>query len=128
MKKIPKISDSEYEVMEVLWASDDYMEVSAVHDALSKVRKWAYNTVGTFLIRLTGKGFLDSKKRGRVNCYFPLISEEEYIRAQTEEFLQTIHKGSKRSLIAALCDSDTDDKELDELMAFVESKHDGKEK
>lgn len=122
MKKIQKISDSEYEVMEVLWASDDYMEIAAVHTALSKVRKWAYNTVGTFLIRLTGKGFLDSKKRGRTNCYYPLITEEEYIKAQTEEFLQTMHKGSKRSLIAALYDSDTDNAELDALIEMVENK------
>lgn len=120
MGRIPKISDSEYEVMEVLWASDHYMEVSEVHNVLSKVKKWAYNTVGTFLIRLTGKGFLKTQKHGRANSYFPIISEAEYIKAQTEEFLQTIHKGSKRSLIAALCDSDTDEKELDELIAFVE--------
>lgn len=120
MKKLQKISDSEYEVMEVLWASDDYMEIAAVHEALSKVRKWAYNTVGTFLIRLTGKGFLDSKKRGRANCYYPLITESEYIKAQTEEFLQTMHKGSKRSLIAALYDSDTDNAELDALIEMVE--------
>ncbi|MDO5396837.1 MAG: BlaI/MecI/CopY family transcriptional regulator [bacterium] len=122
MKKIQKISDSEYEVMEVLWASDDYMEVSAVHAALSKVRKWAYNTVGTFLIRLNGKGFLDVKKHGRANSYYPLITEEEYIKSQTEEFLQTIHKGSKRSLIAALYDSDTDNEELDALIRMVENK------
>lgn len=122
MKKIQKISDSEYEVMEVLWANDDYMEVAEVHNALSKVKKWAYKTVATFLIRLNGKGFLDVKKHGRANSYYPLISEAEYIRAQTEEFLQTIHKGSKRSLIAALYDSDTDNDELDELIAMVENK------
>lgn len=121
MNKLPKISDSEYEVMEVLWASNDYMEISDVMNALSKEKQRAYNTVGTFLIRLTEKGFLKTKKHGRANSYFPAVSEEEYIKAQTEEFVRTICKGSKRSLIAALCDTDTDDKELDELMKFVES-------
>ncbi len=122
MGKLAKISDSEYEVMTVLWQSDDYMEVSQVHKALSSVKKWAYNTVGTFLIRLTDKGYLDAKKRGRANCYYPKITEEEYVRQNTEEFLRTMYKGSRRSLIAALYDDDVDDAELDELIKLVESK------
>ena len=121
MRKIPKISESEYDVMEVLWKDGDWMDVPSIHTALTRVKKWAYNTVGTFLVRLTGKGFLETEKRGRSNFYRAVITEQEYVTSQTEEFLKSVHKGSKKSLIAALYQDDsTSDEEIRELIQWVE--------
>lgn len=122
MGKLAKISDSEYEVMEVIWAENNWIDISGVHQILSKAKKWAYNTVGTFMLRLTDKGYLKTEKRGKSNFYFPLITEEQYVRAQTEEFLNLVHKGSKKSLLAALYDDSTSQEELDDLMRWLEKK------
>lgn len=122
MKKLSKISDSEYEVMAVIWAENDWIDISGVHRILSKAKKWAYNTVGTFMVRLTEKGYLKTEKRGKSNFYFPLITEEDYIRAQTEEFLNLVHKGSKKSLLAALYDDAISPEELSDLKQWLEKK------
>ena len=114
-----KISDSELEVMEVIWKADEWIDIASVHRVLSQGNQWAYNTVGTFMIRLEDKGFLEHVKRGKSNFYRALISREEYKRAETEKFLNQVHSGSKKSLIAALYHGQVEDEELDKLMQML---------
>ncbi len=123
MENHTRISDSEYEVMEVIWSADAPMECAAIHEELSKTKKWAYNTVSTFLTRLVKKGFLAVEKHGRANAFRALVSRQEYVHAQTEEFLRIVHQGSKRSLIAALYDDDVASDELNALIDMVERSH-----
>ena len=111
-----KISEAEAEVMEVVWDSGEWIGVPLVHEKLSENRKWAYNTVGTFMNRLCAKGFLESKKEGKTNLYRALISRSEYKNELTREFLDEIHHGSKRSLFAALYGGKLSDEKIDELM------------
>lgn len=116
------ISDSERQVMEVLWENGGWMDIAGVHRKLSEAKKWAYNTVGTFMIRLHEKGFLNCEKRGRSNFYCARITAEEYRRAETEAFLKSVHRGSRKSLIAALCQDEISDEELNRLMEWVEKR------
>ena len=82
-------------------------------------RKWNYKTVGTFLIRLEEKGVVAGERAGRANQYRPVISEAEYQRRETEEFLRSVHHGSMRSLLSALCGRAPDEKALDELERWL---------
>ncbi len=117
--EVVKISDSEAEVMEIIW---DKGETTAheVHSELLKKKKWAYNTVATFMQRLCDKGFLKIRREGKSNLYSCLISREEYKKSLTREFLNSIHKGSKKSLIAALFDKKLSDEEIDELLNIID--------
>ncbi len=119
MKKFAPLSDSEMEVMEVLW-EDSPLETSKVHQRLSAVKERAYTTVATFLIRMEEKGLLKSEKEGRAKFYSPTVSREEYRRAETEAFLASVHRGSKRSLLAALCGTKLSPEEIDELAKLIE--------
>lgn len=116
-----KISEAENAVMEVLWDRDEWLDVAAVSDALPD-NKWAYNTVATFLLRLTEKGMLEAGKQGRNNVYRPLIDREQYKRAETEEFLNSVHHGSRKSLFAALYGDELSDDEIDKLLEWVEKR------
>ncbi|MEA1962031.1 MAG: BlaI/MecI/CopY family transcriptional regulator [Bacillota bacterium] len=51
-------------------------------------------------------GIISSSKKGKVNQYIPLISENEYKQFETYSFLNTVHKGSVKSFIAALYEGD----------------------
>ena len=113
-----KISDSEYEVMEVIWDKGD-ATVSEVHNALSD-RKWAYNTVATFMTRLSEKGLLSSHSEGKAKIYTPKVNRELYKKELTEDFLNSIHKGSKRSMLAALFDRSVSNETIDKLMNELE--------
>lgn len=111
-----RISDAEYEVMELIWRAPDGMTAAEVHAALSARKKLAYNTAATFLTRLCAKGLLESEKRGKTNYYRAKISEDAYKRDQTAQFLSDIHHGSKKSLFASLFRDRLDEQKLDELL------------
>lgn len=115
-----KISDSEFEVMEIIWENSGWVTINEVHTALSKVKKRAYSTIKTFMVRLCEKGFLESEKQGIANVYKALITKDEYIKEQTHAFLRHIHNGSKKSLIAALYGGKVSNEKIDELLKLLE--------
>ena len=73
----PKISDSELEVMRVLWRAGDALPVTEIRETLQKSRGWEATTVKTLVSRLVSKGVLRQEKRG-VFYYTPQITEKEY--------------------------------------------------
>ena len=68
-----KISDSELEVMKLLWQAEDALPVTEIREALQKSRGWEATTVKTLVSRLVSKG-VNQKKKRKVYYYTPLIS------------------------------------------------------
>ena len=111
----PKISDSELEVMRVLWRAGDALPVTDIRESLQKSRGWEATTVKTLVARLVTKGVLKQEKRG-VFYYSPLVSEEEYNSWATHDLISRVYHGSARDLVAALVRSDGLTKaDIDEL-------------
>jgi BlaI family penicillinase repressor len=101
----PKISDSELEVMRVLWRAGDALPVTEIREALQKSRGWEATTVKTLISRLVTKGVLRQEKR-QVFYYSPLISEKDYNDWATHDLISRVYHGSARDLVAALVRSD----------------------
>ncbi|NMA82970.1 MAG: BlaI/MecI/CopY family transcriptional regulator [Epulopiscium sp.] len=119
MNSIIKISDSEKEVMEVIWAAEEWITIPSIHEKLLENKKWAYNTVGTFVQRLCEKGFLQSKREGKANSYKAIVSKDSYKRALTQSFLNEIHNGSQKSLISCLFDVKLSNEKIDKLLEML---------
>ncbi len=100
-----KISDSELEVMKVLWKAGDALPVNVIHETLQKDRGWEPTTVKTLIGRLAAKGAIRQEKRN-VFYYSPLISEEEYNARATDNLIRKLYNGSARDLVAALVQSE----------------------
>ena len=120
----PKISDSELEVMRVLWRAGDALPVTEIRETLQKSRGWEATTVKTLVSRLVTKGVLKQEKRG-VFYYSPRISEAEYNDWATHDLISRVYHGSARDLVAALVRSDgltqSDIDELRDLFRLEES-------
>ena len=101
----PKISDSELEVMRVLWRAGDALPVTEIRETLQKSRGWEATTVKTLISRLVAKGVLRQEKR-QVYYYSPLITEAEYNAWATHDLISRVYHGSARDLVAALVRSD----------------------
>ena len=101
----PKISDSELEVMRVLWRAGDALPVTEIRESLQKSRGWEATTVKTLISRLVAKGVLRQEKR-QVYYYSPLITEAEYNDWATHDLISRVYHGSARDLVAALVRSD----------------------
>jgi len=111
----PKISDSELEVMRVLWQAGDALPVTEIRETLQRSRGWEATTVKTLISRLVTKGVLKQEKRG-VFYYSPLISEAEYNDWATHDLISRVYHGSARDLVAALVRSDgLTQSDIDEL-------------
>ena len=111
----PKISDSELEVMRVLWRAGDALPVTEIRESLQASRGWEATTVKTLISRLVTKGVLRQEKRG-VYYYSPRLSEEEYNKWATRDLINRVYHGSARDLVAALVRSDgLTQRDIDEL-------------
>lgn len=117
-----KISQAEWDVMEAVWNSTDWLTANDVLERLAGEKQWKYTTVATFLTRLKDKGFLEQSKRGMTNVYRAVMSKEDYKQQETREFVASIHNGSEKSLMAALYGDKLSDRELDELIHWVETR------
>lgn len=98
------VTDSEYQIMKILWESEEKMTVSEVMNSLDS-SEWTASTISTFLQRLLKKGIVACEKKGKANLYYPILKQEEYDLSETESFLSKIYKGSVKNLVAALYES-----------------------
>ena len=99
----PQISDSELELMKIIWSAGGAALYAQIMEALAEEgRSWQKNTVITLLSRLVDKGFLTVRKLGRRNEYAAAVSEAEYQAAQTQALVNKLYEGSARDLVAAL--------------------------
>lgn len=105
MKKLPNISSSELEVLQVLWQAAKPLKIQEICDSLQN-ESWKYNTVGTFLSRLEEKGAVSSEKHNRAKYYKPIINEDDYKQAQTKNFISKLYNGSVKDLAVSLFQSD----------------------
>ena len=100
-----KISDSELEVMKLLWQAGDALPVTEIRETLQRTRGWEATTVKTLVSRLVSKGALRQEKRN-VFYYSPLITEREYNAWATDSLIRRLYNGSARELVAALVRSE----------------------
>lgn len=114
-----KISDSEMEIMKIIWQEGRAVTTA---DLLGRLEsQWKQTTVLTFLKRLADKGVLQVSRAGKANYYEARITEEDYKKQQTQEFLQDMHAGSVKNFLAALYGGEKPGKqELDEIKQWFE--------
>ena len=113
-----KISESELEVMRVLWEAGDALPITDIRRILQDRKGWEATTVKTLVQRLVGKGVLEQEKR-KVFYYRPLVSESEYSGWAVSGMVQRLFRGSAKALVATLVNSDgLSDEDIAELRAF----------
>ena len=113
-----KISDSELEVMRVLWEAGDALPITDIRRILQDRKGWEATTVKTLVQRLVSKGVLEQEKR-KVFYYRPLVSESEYSDWAVSGMVQKLFRGSTKALVATLVQSDgLSDADIAELREF----------
>lgn len=113
MKKFQKLSETEMEVMEVIWALDHPVTSSELLTIFSesKGKDWKGQTIATFLARLVDKDLLLAKKQGRSNSYTPRLTPSEYKKWEAQSVLDVMYKGSVKNFLATLYDGEDMSKE-----------------
>lgn len=100
MKNVPRISDTEWEIMHVIWQRHPATANHILEALAARGPSWHPKTVRTLLARLVRKKVLDFKTSGRTYAYSPLVSEEECIATASESFLERVFGGSLTPMLA----------------------------
>ncbi len=100
MKRTPRISEAEWEVMKILWKASPRTANDIVKELTARTA-WKRETIRTLINRLVGKKVLKFEKKGRQYHYSPRVSEAECIRAETESFVRRFGPGSIEPMLAA---------------------------
>jgi BlaI family penicillinase repressor len=99
MKNIPKISETEWEVMKVLWTKSP-LPAEDIIAQLATQDDWHPKTVKTLLNRLVKKQALGFEKEGRAYRYRPLVREADCVKAVSDSFLDRVFGGSLTPMLA----------------------------
>lgn len=120
-----RMSEAEKQIMEIIWNASHPVTTAQIMERLPKGKDWKTNTVITFLSRLTDKGFVKATRIGKANHYEPRITEQEYRKFETRQFIRDIHRGSVLGLISTLFDSgDLTRKDIEKLMERLKQRED----
>ncbi|CAH0117687.1 MULTISPECIES: BlaI/MecI/CopY family transcriptional regulator [unclassified Paenibacillus] len=113
-----KISNSELEVMKLLWQADSPVSSTEIRSMLQDEKGWEKSTILTLIRRLHDKGVINAEKRD-VFYYSPNISEAEFAEFQMQEMANKLYKGNVKSLVAALCHGGKlSEADIDDLKAY----------
>ncbi len=119
----PKISESEWEVMSVLWNSTEPQTAAAVFAALPAGHGWHQKTVNTFLARLVAKRVAKSSKEGNVNFYAARMRREDCVAREGRGFLERVFRGAAGPMLVHFCEqADLTEAEISELEKLLEKK------
>jgi BlaI family penicillinase repressor len=124
-KELPKIADSEWRVMQVLWERGP-QTANDVVNALSSGVKWKPRTIKTLISRLVKKGAIKVTDEGYRYRYSAAVDESACIRSETKTFVRRVYKGAMTPVLAAfLEDADLSAEEIDELQEILDQKKGG---
>ncbi len=118
----PKISEAQWAVMKVLW-DESPATANDVVTTLTRITSWKPKTIRTLINRLVEKKALGFEKKGRVYHYYPVYSEADCLKAETESFLTKAGSSALKPMLAAfLEDQQLTPQEIAELKKILEKK------
>lgn len=121
-KKIPNISESEWEIMHVLWNSSP-RTASEVISSIQEKTDWKPKTIRTLLDRLTQKNVVGVNRDQRVYTFYPLYSQEECQRAETRSFLNRIYGGTLKSMLVQFIQEESlSEEDIRDLRSILDNK------
>lgn len=117
-----EITDAELEIMNILW-EESTLTLNEIVEKLSQKEPRNKSTIKTLLYRLVEKESVKSKtienKKG--NVFEPSISQKQYQRKASENFLQKLYHGSTNKLLLNFVEEKKiTKKELQELVDLIE--------
>jgi BlaI family penicillinase repressor len=122
MKKLPKISESEWLVMHVLWSKSP-LAAQEVFEQLDATTKWKPKTIKTLIDRLVKKGAVKYEKDGRRYLYYPVVGREECVTTERKSFIKRVYGGISKPMLAAfLEDAELSGEDIAELKDILEQK------
>jgi|SRR5438445_12764405 len=123
MKKIPRISETEWAVMKVVWTQAPCSAGEIIEVLTGQDQTWHPKTIKAFLNRLVTKKALGFTREGRSYLYRSLVTETECVDAASNSFLERVFGGSLKPMLAHFVErKKLSADEIGELKRLLESR------
>lgn len=116
--EIKELTKAEEEVMQILWK----LKKAFVKEILEKFEepRPAYTTVSTMIRILQDKGFVDYRAYGRTHRYFPVISRDDYKKAQMNSFVRDYFSNSYHKMVSFFArEENISVREIEDIMELM---------
>lgn len=121
MKKTPKLSETEWDIMRVIWTHPGITSAEIVERLNEGGESWHPKTVRTLLARLVEKKALGYEEDGRSYVYRPLVKEGESVAAASGSFVERVFGGALKPMLVHFLEQKKLTKaELDEIRALLD--------
>jgi BlaI family penicillinase repressor len=123
MNAAPRISETEWEVMRVIWDRHPVTAAEVIARLTQQDPTWHPKTIRTFLARLVQKGALGYEPAGRRYVYSPRVTESACAAEATESFLGRVFGGLLRPMLAHFVQQrKLSRREIEDLKRILEGK------
>ena len=123
-----QISDSEWDVMEPIWAAGACTAADVIK-ALRATHDWNHSTIRTLLARLVEKGALAYDVDGSRYIYRAAVSRERCVRQEGRSFLEKAFGGDVTALVAHfVAEASLDQDQIEQLRQLLAQKKSPREK
>jgi BlaI family penicillinase repressor len=127
-----KITDAELELMKLFWRESPKSLTFTDLRELEHTIGWKKTTIQTHMIHLRDKGIIKEEpgydKRGDVAHYRAMVTEEEFLTAESGNMLHKLFGGSAMKMVTALRQGGKlSSKDIDELRAYFQVEEDDHE-
>ena len=121
-KELPKIAESEWRIMQVLWENGP-QTANEVVGALSGKVKWKSRTIKPLISRLVKKGAVKITEEGYRYRYSAAVDESACVHSETKSFVRRVYQGAMKPALAAFIeDVDLSDREIDDIQKILRQK------
>lgn len=122
MKRLIRITEAEWEVMDLVWSASP-VAASDITRALGRKRQWALATVRTLLRRLVKKGAVEQQSEGKRYLYRPRLTKEECVRRESDSFLdRVLGRAPATTLLHLVSKADLSSEDIQELRRILRKK------
>ncbi len=121
MQKTIKPTESELEILQVLWQKKA-ATVREVHDELARMRDIGYTTALKLLQIMFEKGLVSRDDSSKTHIYMPAVNREKTQKQIVGKMINTLFSGSSTELVMqALGNQKTSKEELDEIQKMLDN-------
>ena len=118
----PTLSDTELYIMEYLWTLHEPQSFAQLLQHFTEVehKDWKKQTLNTFLLRLTKKGFITTTAPGFRRLYAPAMTKEAYHHQYARQVVDNSFGSSITSFLSAFTGGQKiTEEEKNELMDYL---------
>ena len=112
-------TDSELEILNILWASGP-SSVRSINEQLNLKREVGYTTTLKIMQLMHEKGILTRDESAKIHIYKPVVKESMMKQSLLRNFVENTFNGSMKALVVeALGEGTSTKEELDEIKDLI---------